>query len=109
MATFVGTEPALQVNSVTTAAKQIFQTSGTLPSGTVIASTFAANAYGVQIINNGAVTLYVGGSTVTTATGCPVPAGTSLTLTGRVAALYGITASGTVTVEAGLTTIASVV
>jgi len=109
MATFVGVEPAFQVNSVTTVAKQIFQTSGTLPSGTVIAATFAANAYGVTVSNNGAVTLYVGQSAVTAVTGCPVPAGTSLTLSGKVAALYGITTSGTVTTEVGLTTVASVI
>ncbi len=109
MATFVGSEPAFQVNSVTTAAKQIFQTSGTLPDGTVIAGTFAANAIGVTVTNNGAVTLFVGQSAVTAVTGTPVLAGTSLTVSGKVTSLYGITSSGTVTVQAGLTTNVSVV
>jgi hypothetical protein len=109
MATFVGSEPALQVNAVTSSATQIFQTSGTLPDGTVIASSFAANAIGVTVTNTGTVTIYVGGSTVTTATGCPVPAGTSLTLSGKVTSLYAITASATVEVLAGLTTVASVI
>lgn len=108
MAIFEGSEPALQVNSVTTAAKQIFQISGTLPSGTVIPSTFASSS-NVTIVNIGSVTVYVGGSTVTTATGVPLAPGAQLTLQGAVVALYGITASGTTTVEAGLASLPSVV
>lgn len=109
MVSFVGSEPSYQVNAVAGSATQIFQTSGTLPDGTVIASSFAANAIGLVVANTGTVTLYVGGSTVTTATGTPVPANTTLTLSGKVTALYGITAGTSVEVTAGLTSLASVI
>lgn len=112
MGVFATSEPALQVNSVTTAAKQIWQISGTLPSGTVIPSTFATaggNNTGVTVLNSGSVTLYVGGSTVTTATGVPVSANSQLTLQGPLVALYGITASGTTSVEVGLTSLPSII
>lgn len=51
--------------------------------------------------NNGAATVYVGGSDVTTANGAPVPAGTwspGFDLNAD-EALYGIVASGTVEVR----------
>lgn len=112
MGVFATSEPQLQVNSVTTAAKLIWQISGTLPSGTVIPAAFATaggNITGVTVLNSGTVTLYVGGSTVTTATGVPVGPNSQLTLQGPMVALYGITASGTTFVEAGLTSIPSVI
>lgn len=43
------------------------------------------------VYNNGAVTVYVGGSDVTSSTGVPVAAGTSLAFDGS--GLYGIAAS----------------
>lgn len=51
----------------------------------------------VAVYNNGTATIYLGGSSVTTATGSPVPAGTwgpSMDLT-PAEGLYGIVASGT--------------
>jgi len=50
----------------------------------------------IAIINNGGVTLYVGGSGVTAATGVPIPAGAALADSDSTDAYYGIVASGTV-------------
>lgn len=52
----------------------------------------------VAVYNNGSATIYVGGSTVTTATGAPIAAGAwgpSFDL-GSPEGLYGIVATGTV-------------
>lgn len=52
----------------------------------------------IAVYNNGAATIYIGGSSVTTATGSPVAAGTwgpTFDL-GPGEPLYGIVASGTV-------------
>lgn len=57
-------------------------------------------AYDVLIVNNGAATVYVGGSDVTTANGIPVAAGASLSVS-READLYGRVASGTVECRVG--------
>jgi len=108
MAIFEGAEPALQLNSVTNSAKQVFQITGTLPSGTVIPAGFSTST-NVTLVNSGTVTVFIGGSTVTTATGVPLAAGAQLTLQGTVVALYGITASGTTLVQAGLASLPSVV
>lgn len=54
---------------------------------------------GVLVWNDGAATIYLGGSDVTTANGVPVPAGTwspAIELAELGEGLYGIVASGTV-------------
>lgn len=54
----------------------------------------------VAVHNNGAATVFVGGSSVTTAAGFPVAAGTSVSLDVQTAeGLWGIVASGTVEVR----------
>ena len=60
----------------------------------IAGSSFAAH-------NNSAVTVYVGGSDVTTANGFPVPAGTSLSddELPPAGAYYGIVATGTAEVR----------
>jgi hypothetical protein len=61
----------------------------------------ASSGQAVAVYNNGASTVYLGGSAVTTATGAPVAAGAwgpgfDLTISDQ---LYGIVASGTVEVR----------
>jgi hypothetical protein len=57
------------------------------------------NRVEVVLYNNGAATIFVGPSTVTTAAGLPIAAGASLSLNGQ-AALYGIVAAGTEEIRA---------
>lgn len=66
---------------------------------TALHSTESADSDPISLViyNNGASTIYVGGSGVTTSTGIPVAAGACLV--GELAAgerVYGIVASGTV-------------
>ncbi len=49
----------------------------------------------VIVYNNGSVTVYLGGSDVTTTTGLPLPAGTPYSADLASADLYAIAASGT--------------
>lgn len=49
----------------------------------------------LTVYNNGAGTIYLGGSGVTVAGGLPVPASTPYIMDGSTAALYAISASGT--------------
>lgn len=76
--------------SVTTSATRLDTGAANNPQGSAIG-----------VYNNGASTVYLGGSGVTTATGFPLAAGTSLSVdlkeSGDV--LYGIVVSGTVEVR----------
>lgn len=108
MAIFETTEPALQVNSITTAAKLIFQITGTDNAGTVIPAAFA-NSSNVTVVNTGKVTVFLGSSSVTASTGLPLAAGSSITLVGPVIAIYGITSAGTTTTSGALATFPSIV
>lgn len=92
-------------NSSTTA----FGPQGKVPVLTPVAQTLKD----VTVINQGPGILYLGGSTVTTATGLPVPVGAQVTIRGYVGTagssaaagrVYGISAS-TSNVEAGLETV----
>lgn len=90
--------PATQTTSVTTtsgtATAQIFNTAAAGVTGTL---------RNVLVVNAGTVTIYVGGGTaVTSTTGMPVAAGAQLLLEGSAINLYALTASGTSTVIAGL-------
>jgi len=75
-------------------------------------STLAGPLKDVTIENAGSVTVYLGGSTVTTATGLPLASGVQVTFEGSSTpagsggtAIYAITASGTATVVSGLATV----
>lgn len=117
MAIFVTSPPAYQTSLAGTTATVLFSGTGATVGGT--SYTFPAGVTlggGLQIQNAGTATVYVGGSTVTTATGVPVPAGQSLVIQGSAATgasstfnLWGITAAVTVPVEAGLVTVDAVV
>lgn len=118
MAIFVTSPPAYQTASAGTVATQLFSGTGVTVGGT--SYTFPAGGSlgtGLQIQNSGTATVFVGGgSTVTTATGVPVPAGQSLVIQGSSAIgtgasfnLWGITAAVPVPVEAGLVTVDAVV
>lgn len=83
------------------------------PRGAVPVLTPAQTLHDVTVINQGPGILYLGGSTVTTATGLPVPVGAQVTIRGYVGTagssaaagrVYGISAS-TSNVEAGLETV----
>lgn len=65
---------------------------------TLIDTSLATGREAALLRNNGAVTVYLGGSGVTTSTGFPLAAGESLTLP-RGASVYGIVASGTCNVR----------
>lgn len=105
----------VQVSTITTAAL-VWDPSNTSttafgPRGAVNTSiTPAQTLRDVILINTGANTVWLGGSTVTAATGLALPPGAQLTYTGYVATagsttgrIYGISTGGT-TVEAGLAT-----
>lgn len=81
------------------------------PFGVVTVQTPAQTLRDVTIVNTGANTVWLGGSTVTAATGLALPAGAQITYNGYVATagqtagrIYGISTSGT-TVEVGLATV----
>lgn len=79
------------VNGIGVAAKQVW-----LPS---------SNRENQVIINVGQVTVYLGGSTVTTATGLPFPPGSEATLVRNSGGLFAIAAAGAqgaVSVSAGI-------
>jgi hypothetical protein len=92
--------PATQTTAVTTtsgtATALVFNTTATGVSGTL---------RNVLLVNAGTVTAYFGGgTTVTSTTGFPVAAGSQLLLEGPAINIYGLTASGTTTIIAGLST-----
>lgn len=118
MAIFVTSPPAYQTSLPGTVATVVFSGTGVTVGGTNY--TFPAGGSlgtGLQVQNAGTATVYVGGgSTVTTATGVPVPPGQSLVIqgnspsgTGATFNLWGITAAVPVPVEAGLVTVDAVV
>lgn len=82
------------------------------PNGAVTVLTPTAQTLrDVTIVNTGANTVWLGGSTVTAATGLALPAGAQLTYNGYTAVagqtagrIYGISTGGT-TVEVGLATV----
>jgi hypothetical protein len=76
-----------QATISTTAASIVAARTGASGTGRIAATLY----------NTGAVTVFVGNSGVTTGAGMPIPAGGAITLNTQ-AALYGITASSSVTV-----------
>jgi hypothetical protein len=68
------------VNGIGASAKQVW-----LP---------GSNRENQTLINVGQVTVYLGGSTVTTATGCPFPPGSQVELVRNSGGLYAIAAAG---------------
>lgn len=122
MAIFSGSAPAIQgPTTVTSSATQIFNTSGTPISSPAAPTLFStgANLGSLTIVNTGAVNAFIGTSAVTAATGLILKPGEQLTLqnathlVGETGAtswnVYGITSSGSTTVEVGLATFPSVV
>jgi hypothetical protein len=90
--------PATQTSSVTTtsgtAMVQIFNTAAAGVTGTL---------KNLLVVNAGTVTAYVGGgTTITSTTGFPLASGAQLLLEGSAINLYALTASGTTTIIAGL-------
>lgn len=103
--------------AVTGTAAAIYSTTGSSNPTVNFATGTALSA--ITVINTGAVTCYVGNSSLTTAVGIPLKAGEQLTISngnGHIAAesgvtswnLYAITASGSTTVEVSLVTTAIV-
>ena len=113
MPIFSTSPPAYQTSSVGSVATQIYSGTG------VSAAAFPAGVTltGLTIINSGTATAYIGaGSTVTTATGLPLPAGAQLTVNASVAQgsssafnLWAISAVAAVPIEASLATVDAVV
>lgn len=64
-------------------------------SATQLPATTLAKRRAVGIYNAGSVTVYVGGSDVTTSNGWPVAVGAAITFDIGRAALYGIVSTGT--------------
>ena len=75
-------------SSVRNAAVSVTSTATLVAPGTTTRSSLV-------MVNNGSVTVFVGAASVTTATGTPVAAGASISLSNFNGALYGIVASGT--------------
>jgi len=103
-----GTGIALQTNTVTSSAHLVWTANSTA----LAALSPAITVHDVTIINTGSVTVYLGTSSVTAATGLALPSGAQLTYNGYVATtgtttndIYGITSSGTTTTEAALATV----
>jgi len=105
--------------TVGTSAVQIYNTTNFQPvgAGSAIAFPTGGTLRDLTIVNNGAVTCFVGTSSVTATTGVPLAPGQQLTIQGSQAVassgntswnLYAITASGTTTIEASLATVVSV-
>lgn len=107
----------VQISTITTAAlvwdPSNASTTAFGPRGAVPVLVPAQTLKDVTVINQGPGILYLGGSTVTTATGLPVPVGAQVTIRGYVGTagssaaagrVYGISAS-TSNVEAGLETV----
>jgi len=76
--------------------------------GTVYSLAGVTNPYNMTVVNTGSAVVYLGTNAVTAATGIPLASGGQLTIQGPAIALWGITASGTAYVEAGLSTVAAV-
>jgi hypothetical protein len=120
MAIFNGTSPSYQQTpnnasaSVGTSATQIYNTTSfTAVGGTVYSFPAGAVLRDLTIVNTGAVTCFIGTSSVTASTGIPLLAGEQLTIQGSHKQaesgnaswnLYAITASGTTQVECSLAT-----
>lgn len=105
----------VQETTITTAALvwDPSYTNGTAfgPRGTIELLSPAQTLKDVTIVNTGSNTVWLGGSTVTAATGLALPAGAQITYNGYVAtagdsagSIYGISTGGT-TVSAGLATV----
>lgn len=114
MAIFNSSTPSFQgPTSVTSAATQIYSTTGTPISSPAVDFPTGTALAGITVINTGTVTCWVGTSSVTATTGLVLKSGEQVTISngnGHVAAesgasswnLYAITSSGTTTVEASL-------
>lgn len=113
MATFTASGATYQVTTVASTATQIYNTLG--PSSTGITS--GTQLTNLTVTNSGSVTVYLGSSSVTAATGLVLLAGQSIVIQGTPVAaasgavwnLYAITASGTSVVETGLGSLVSTV
>lgn len=117
MAFFSTTPPAFQGPTAvgTATAVQIYSGTGVTVAGTAYSFPAGVTLSNLTIQNSGANTAYVGaGSTVTTATGLPVPAGATVVIEASQAKgatgvfnLWAIAAqaSGATTVEASLGTV----
>lgn len=120
MPIFNTSAPAFQgPTPVTTAATQVYNTTGTPISGPTVDFPTGANLGQITLINVGSVNCFLGTSAVTAATGLILKPGEQLTIengthlaaeTGTTSwNLYAITASGSTVVEAALATTAVVV
>lgn len=119
MPIFATAYPAYQVTSVpANAATKIYDTTSYTPAGgSALNFETPQTLHDLTLVNDGPATIYIGGSSVTTATGLPVAPGVQVTLQGWTATagsggvLWAITASGSAatTVEVGLASVASVV
>jgi len=90
-------ESATQGTTVTSSATQVFSVTG------------LTSPYGVLVQNQGTVTIWVGGGTVTTTSGVPCPAGQYVYVAGPAQNTWAITASLNCPVIAGLASVAAVV
>lgn len=111
MAVFNATYPAVQTTaSVGTSATAIYNTTTyTPPGGSALTFPTGVTLKDVTIVNTGTVNMFVGGSTVTTATGLLCPAnGGQVSIrnwnqaTGGGNVLYGVVASGSTSAEVSL-------
>lgn len=99
--------PAVQTTTVTNSATLIFDTDASnIPAGVTL--------HDVTIINTGTVNIYLGGSTVTAATGLQLQPGAQITYDGyshvttdSTGDIYAITSSGSAVALAGLATVNS--
>ena len=99
MALFDAGSSAYQGTTVTTAATQVFSTSG------------LTSPQGVLVQNQGTATVYVGGTAVVASFGTclTLAAGQEMYISGTAQTVWAVTASGNATVVAGLATVAAVI
>jgi hypothetical protein len=105
---FSTTPPAYQSSGlVSGSATSFFSGTGVTVAGTAYSFPAGTETSELIVQNSGTATAYIGGTTVTAATGLPVPPGEQAivpvtTGAGSSFALYGITAAGSTQVEASL-------
>lgn len=122
MAIFNSSQPSYQgPTTVTTAATQIYNTTGTPISAPAAPTEFPSGAAlsEITVINTGPATVWIGSSSVSGTEGTVLKQGEQLTIrgVGHVAAetgssswnLWAITSSGTAVVEASLATVEATV